>query len=49
MDIKKIVYYETNLTETEYNCMAQLASDKVATGTATQEELNMANFMHVNL
>jgi len=49
MNVKKIVYYELNLTEEEYNHVIQLANDKVVAGTATQEDLNMTTFLQANI
>ena len=49
MNVKKIVYYELNLEEAEYNRMLQIVNDKVTAGTATQEELNMSSFMQANI
>ena len=49
MDVKKIVYYEANFTEDEYKNVIKLAGDKIAAGTATQEDTNMANFLSANL
>jgi len=49
MDVKKVVYYELNLTEDEYKHVITLANDKVTAGTATQDDLNMSSFLQANI